>query len=116
MNNIKKLRQELNLTQVQLAEQFALDQTTISKWELGKALPDTQTLIKLANFFDVSTDFLLGLSTYYYPDKIKEKTGATSDEKQLLEDFRSLPRQEKAQASAYVHYLAEKRGNTDKRA
>lgn len=70
MNKFRELRKEKNLTQFELAHQLNIDQTTISKWELDKALPDTAMLIKLAEFFDVSTDYLLSRSEYYYPDKI----------------------------------------------
>lgn len=116
MNTIKKLRNEKGLTQMNLAELMGIDQTTVSKWELGKATPDTPILIRLAEFFDVSTDYLLGLSNYYYPDFIKSENKYSDEELQLLEDFRSLPRQEKAQAAEYVHYLAERRGNIKKKA
>lgn len=118
-NIIKSLRKEKGLTQVQLAETFNLDQTTISKWENGKALPDSQLLIRLSKFFDVSTDYLLGISSLYYPDRIKTKKSSseiTSEEQTLLDDFRSLPIQERAQAIEYVHYLADKRGSKNKHA
>ena len=118
-NIIKRLRKEKGLTQIQLAETFNLDQTTISKWENGKAIPDSQLLIRLAEFFDVSTDYLLGLSPLYYPDRInieKSSSEITSEEQALLDDFRSLPRQERAQAAEYVRYLADKRGSKNKHA
>ena len=61
MDNIfKQLRKSKGLTQKELANLLFLDQTTISKWELGKAIPDYLTLNKLAEFYDVSTDYLLG--------------------------------------------------------
>ena len=118
MNNIKHLRIEKGLTQTKLAKLFEIDQTTVSKWELGKALPDTNLLIRLASFFDVSTDYLLGLSDFYYPDKIKIESNfeLNSNEQKLLDDYRSLPRQEKVQAEEYVHYLAERRGVNKKNA
>ena len=109
MNNIKKLRQEKGLTQNELANIFELDQTTVSKWELGKAFPDTQMLIKLSSYFDVSTDYLLGISQLFYPDKIKNQMPDLSTEEQLLIDtFRTLPESEKTKARDYVNYLADR--------
>ena len=108
MNTIKKLRQEKELTQSQLAELLKLDQTTISKWELGKALPDSQMLIRLAEFFDVSTDFLLGISKFYYPDQVKATHGNfsySSNEQALLNNFRKLPDDLQRRASAYMEIL-----------
>ena len=107
---IKNLRKEKGLTQIQLAEQLNLDQTAISKWERGKSLPDIQTLILLSNFFDVSTDYLLGKSSFYYPDTIKDlqiKNSAelTTDGKKLLDIFNSLDPSYRAQILEYAEYI-----------
>ena len=55
------LRAEKSLSQVQLAEEFGVDKSTIAKYETGERSPDLETLVRLARFFNVSTDFLLGL-------------------------------------------------------
>lgn len=57
---LKQLRQERNLTQKQIGEAVGLSSITVSGWEIGKSLPDAQTLPILADFLDVSIDFLLG--------------------------------------------------------
>ena len=57
---LKELRTEKNLTQTQLANIFNVDQTSIKNWENGINETDFKTLLKLAEFFDVSTDYLLG--------------------------------------------------------
>ena len=59
---IRELRKDRGLTQGQLAKIIASTQDTISLWELGKSYPDVTNLIKLAKFFNVSTDYLLGLN------------------------------------------------------
>lgn len=59
---IKELRKEQNLTQTQLAKQLSTTQDTISLWELGKSFPDILSIIKLCKIFNVSADYLLGLS------------------------------------------------------
>jgi transcriptional regulator with XRE-family HTH domain len=58
-NSIKKLRAKIGLTQEQLGEKLGFDHAAISQWETGKREPDYSTLKKLAEFFGVSTDFLL---------------------------------------------------------
>lgn len=63
MNIFRKLRKEKNLTQKQLADLLFLDQTTVSKWELGKAIPDYGTLQKLADLYDVTVDILPAFTT-----------------------------------------------------
>jgi transcriptional regulator with XRE-family HTH domain len=61
---IKNLRQEKELTQTQLAKEIGVTQKQISKWELSVIEPNIYMLIKLANFFDVSIDYLVGRTTY----------------------------------------------------
>lgn len=56
----KKLRQEKNLTQEKLAEKFFLNKSSISRYEQNKQLPEIDLLEKIADFFDVSVDYLLG--------------------------------------------------------
>lgn len=57
---IKELRQKNNLTQKELGEKLGLTESTVSLYEAGKRKPDPSTLVKLANIFDVSIDYLLG--------------------------------------------------------
>lgn len=54
------LRQERNLTQNELAEAVGISRSALSLYELNKREPDFSTLDKLALYFDVSSDFLLG--------------------------------------------------------
>ena len=104
MNTVKELRKEKKLTQSELATIIGIDQTTVSKWELNKALPDTATLIKLSEFFDVSIDYLLSRSNFFYPDYLKQKGISnsvenamrdtySSEERKIIEQYRSLPKQ-----------------------
>ena len=55
---IKKLRQERNWTQATLAEKMGIHQKQISAYERGVNLPSTDILIKLAESFDVTLDYL----------------------------------------------------------
>ena len=64
MNIYKQLRKNKNLTQEEFANILNVDQSTISKWEQNKSIPDIQMLSALADFFNVSTDYLLGKTTY----------------------------------------------------
>lgn len=57
-----RLRKEKNLYQGDLAEILNVAQTTVSGWENGSRTPDNDMLMTLANYFDVSTDYLLGRS------------------------------------------------------
>ncbi len=58
---IRELRQEFKLTQADLAQKIGISQAGIAKWETGDRDPSTDCVILLAKFFDVTTDFLLGV-------------------------------------------------------
>ena len=57
---LKELRRTRGLSQVALAIELNLTQQAVGKWETGRSQPDPQTLRSLADYFDVTTDYLLG--------------------------------------------------------
>ncbi len=58
--NLKTLRKTKGITQEELAIRLNVVRQTISKWEKGLSVPDADTLIKLADYFEVSVSELLG--------------------------------------------------------
>lgn len=62
---IRELRIEKGLTQTQLAEQLGLTQKSVSKYELEQLDLSTELVVKISRFFDVSADYLLGMSDDY---------------------------------------------------
>ncbi len=60
MNRIRALRENAGLRQIDVANATGIDQKTLSNYETGKTNPDSYSLIKLADFFDVSIDYLVG--------------------------------------------------------
>lgn len=60
MDRLKELRLERGLSQQQLAKQIETTQSNIGRWENGTNEPTASQLIKLANYFDCSIDFLVG--------------------------------------------------------
>lgn len=64
---IKMLREEYPLTQSQLAEKLDIATSSISQYESGDRVPSDDIKIKLAKLFDVSLDFLMGLSDIRNP-------------------------------------------------
>nr|MBR6778425.1 helix-turn-helix transcriptional regulator [Clostridia bacterium] len=59
---LKELRTEQGLTQKQLAEKLNTTNSAVCDWEKGRSQPDLQMLTKIATLFEVSVDYLLGLS------------------------------------------------------
>lgn len=68
--NIANLRREKRITQEQLAQKLKISAAAVSKWEKGKSLPDIDTTIKLADFFGVSLDMLVGCSNSLEDERI----------------------------------------------
>ena len=62
MNRIKELREDRDLRQSDVSKVTGIDQRTLSNYETGKTNPDSFAIIKLAEFFSVSTDYLLGVN------------------------------------------------------
>ena len=77
-SNIKSLRQEIGMTQSQLANQLCVSHQMISRYENGSTLPDITTLIKLCRVFQVSLDCLCGLEDSSKAALIKQLTDTYS--------------------------------------
>lgn len=62
VNRLKELRTTNNVSQKTLADAFRVVPRTIRKWENGESDPTTKQLIALADYFNVSIDYLVGLT------------------------------------------------------
>ena len=59
---LKQLRNEKNLTQTNIAKDFGIALRTYQYYERGQRKPDSEAIIKMCEYFQVSADYLLGLS------------------------------------------------------
>lgn len=73
---LKKLREEKELSQEELGKRFNLSQSTIAYYEVNKKQPSQNTLNKMADFFNVSIDYLLGRTDDPNPPEKKEPSVA----------------------------------------
>lgn len=90
MERLKKLRQSRNLSQQKLAEEFHISQQSIWKYENGISEPDIDTLLCLANYFNVSVDYLVGNSDIPEKADLITEQQLSSDESILIQRFRLL--------------------------
>ena len=58
-NRLKKLRKDRGYTQIALQMQTGIEQALLSKFENGERVPPTETLLRLAEFYNVSIDYIL---------------------------------------------------------
>lgn len=61
---LRELRLEMEISTIKLAKALDVSSTAIARWENGKRTPNIEQLRKLALFFNVSSDYLLGLIDY----------------------------------------------------
>ncbi len=73
-DKIQKLRKEHGLSQEVFAEKLGVSRQSVSKWESGSALPDTEKIVAISELFGVSTDYLLKNTDPTEPDADKDKT------------------------------------------
>lgn len=101
-NRIKQLREEYNMTQVRLSIELEVSQETISAYESGKHYPSVSALLRLAEIFHVSCDYILGLSDIRLSYKIND---LSAEEHQLLMKWNSLDTRKKELLLAYMDGL-----------
>lgn len=58
-NNLKKLRKSMGYTQIKVQMETGIEQSLLSKFENGERIPPTDSLIRLADFYNVSIDYIL---------------------------------------------------------
>lgn len=91
---IRELRESLKLSQKELAERIGVSNVVLSRYELDDRKPDFDTLEKIADFFNVTTDYLLGRSDIKNPEEItyagiknEEYAALTPYQKEVMDFF-----------------------------
>ena len=97
VERIKKVRDELGVSQEQLAEKLNISRQAVAKWEAGTAMPDIVNLIEISNIFQVSLDYLL---------KDTNCSGTTTAA--MCENFEIISFVAEAKKSTYANFSAGK--------
>ena len=84
---IKELRKEKKQTQIEIAKQLGVSQQVFANYENEINYPDPKMLIKIADFFDVTVDYLIGRTDDFGVIK-KQTPGLSLDEADLIENYR----------------------------
>lgn len=85
-DRFKELRKLHKLSQVEIAERYDIDRTTVGKWESNISTPSIETLKDLANYFDVTLDYLLGNSSNPKLNK-KDERDIQRELEEMQKDF-----------------------------
>ena len=114
---IARTRKEKALTQEQLSEVFGVSVAAVSKWETGGAYPDITLLPKIAEFFDISVDRLLGYDMSKMELNIDEclkkadEMFGNNQRKESLEYLANLAYKHPNNASVLIKYARAKWGS-----
>lgn len=106
---LAQLRKEKNLTKKDVAIHLQIEQSTYGKYELGKRKPDYEMLLKLADFFGVSVDYLLGRSDF-------RNSGSPGEDRKdsfYSLDVSSLSEEAILQVKEYISFVRQKYGSTE---
>ncbi|KZD36517.1 XRE family transcriptional regulator [Bacillus wiedmannii] len=109
---IKELRKNNKITQEQLGNAIGVSKMAISYFEKGKKSPGRESLEKIADYFNVTTDYLLGRSED--PELSEEENKIVTEEgKNIMALIESLPEDERKKAweqlEMYVTYMQNKK-------
>ena len=99
---LKSLRSSKGITQAELAKQLDVTQQAVGRWEKSITTPDYLTLSKIASYFNVTTDYLLGLSDQpHAPQQEPPKTSNSSPHQQQPLQPDTLTPEEASLVQAY---------------
>lgn len=113
--NLKELRKQHQLSQDALAMQLNVTQQAVGKWETEKSFPDYKMLIRLADFFHVSIDYLLGHEVAQ-PES-STPTSEPTDIKQLIaQELPNMDAEDAAMMGQFMQFLKLQRNQESKAA
>lgn len=105
-NRLRELRLKAGLKQEDLIKRFNLSSGRYSQYETGKRKPDYDLLIELADFYNVSLDYLLGRTSDPSP-LVKEKT--PSYQKEVMQDIEDITPEMATEVRQFISYLKHKK-------
>src|SRR5690625_2724058 len=121
---LRKLRDSKKLSQPELAEKFGLTKYQISRYENGESNPDPDVIIKLASFFEVTTDYLMGHSdnpkghTDFDPiaehNRLLEKYGIEDSGFFDIEKWKQMGPEDLKQLEDYFEFIVSKAKEREK--
>ena len=111
--NLKILRTQFELSQKELAQKIELSSNIICEYEKGRSQPNIETLLKLADIFNCSVDYLLGREDDFGIIN-SDANEYTSNEKRIIAIYRALTEREKALFDNLVNSFEDSNLNSKK--
>ena len=103
MTNLKEIREKKNITQTKLSTEMELSQEVISHYEIGQSKPNIENLIKLADYFNCSTDYLLNRTDN--PIVLKSTSNASTELNEIITKYQMLNKDKQNHLISYLNFL-----------
>ena len=110
VKNLKPLRTKHGISQQKLASIIGISQQSINKYENHNIEPDIDTLIRIANFFNTSVDYLIGHSNIDRVIESVQPYDLNEDEAAFIDNYRKLSGNEKESLKLIIENYNKKRG------
>lgn len=91
MLRLRELRQDRKLSRLAFAQKMGISESTVGGYENGNRTPNIQLLMKMARYFGVSVDYLIGYTDNPDPFPDSSTHLITREERRFVEGFRKLP-------------------------
>lgn len=111
LTNLKVLRKSKKITQLKLSMDLGVSQELISRYEKGSSFPQPQMLITLANYFNCSVDYLLGLTDVTTPAKYLAARNNSTSEAEILNKYNMLSNEDKKYFNKFLSFLLDNSKN-----
>lgn len=105
LENLKIIREKNHITQTRLSIEMEVSQELISQYELGKSTPTPSMLVKLADFFNCSTDYLLGRTNISKPVSSIISYTTNTNNINIIDKYNNLSAENKKHFESYLDFL-----------
>lgn len=99
---LRELRLKRNLSQEDVARHIGITRSAYSHYEINNRQPVYDTMIKLASFFHVSLDYIIGGNA---PNQTHESSEAANDSKEILKLINDMSREQRKQSIGLLHSM-----------
>ncbi len=107
-NNLKQIRTSKDLLQTKVAMDLNITQETVSSYETGRVFPSSDMLIKLADYYNTSIDYLLCRTKYDIPINDIKPNNISDSDFILLNKINKLSPNYKSKVEGYIDGLNDK--------
>lgn len=95
LENLKALREAAAVSQKQLAETIGVSQQSINKYENHNIEPDIETMIRIADYFDTSVDYLIGHTSVRHRIENVTAYELNAEESKIIDSYRKLSKKQR---------------------